>query len=70
MFRSGFLPRILGIWLIVNGVAYLVISFSELLVPQYANVVSTIAFPALFGEIAIILWLLIMGAKERPVTAG
>ncbi len=68
--RSGFLPRILGLWLIVNGFAYLTVSFTELLVPQYANLVSTIAFPALFGEIAIILWLSIMGAKERPVTAG
>jgi|GEM_PF-5960229 len=26
-------------------------------------------FPALFGEIAIILWLLIVGAKQRPLTA-
>jgi hypothetical protein len=69
VFRSGFLPRLLGVWLIVNGVGYLAISFSEFLLPRYANTISTFAFPALFGEIAIILWLLIMGAKERSVTA-
>lgn len=69
VFRSGFLPRTFGVWLIINGFAYLAISFSELLLPRYADVVSTIAFPALFGEIAIILWLLIMGAKVQQAVA-
>jgi hypothetical protein len=67
VFRSGFLPRFLGIWLIVNGFAYLADFFAELLLPQYADLVSTIILPALFGEVAIILWLVIMGAKERPI---
>ncbi len=67
--RSGFLPRILGVWLIVNGFAYLTISFTGLLLPQYGDMVSRIAFPALFGEMAIMLWLLIKGAKVQPSTA-
>ncbi len=32
--------------------------------------VSNIAFPALLGEMAIILWLLIKGAKVQPVAAA
>lgn len=64
VFRSRFLPRVLGIWLIVNGFAYLAMSFTGLLLPQYENVVGNIAFPALFGELAIMLWLVIKGAKE------
>ena len=68
--RSGFLPRILGAWLIINGFAYLTISFTGLLLPQYEEMVSTIAFPALLGEIAIVLWLLIKGANVQPVAAA
>ena len=67
--KSGFLPRILGVWLIINGFAYLAISFTGLVLPQYAGMVSTIALPTLFGEMAIALWLLIKGAKVQPLAA-
>jgi len=67
--RSGYLPRILGVWLIVNGFAYLALSFTSLLLPQYQDMVSRITFPALFGELAIMLWLVIKGAKLQPLAA-
>jgi len=70
VFRSGFLPRILGVWLIINGFAYLALSFTGLLLPQYQKMVSNITFPALLGEMAIMLWLLIMGAKDQPLDAA
>jgi len=70
VYRSGFLPRILGVWLIINGFAYLTISFTGLLLPQYEDMVSNIAFPALLGELAIMLWLLIKGAKPQPLDAA
>jgi hypothetical protein len=66
VFRSRFLPRVLGVWLIINGFAYLTLSLTGLLLPHYEAMVSRIAFPALLGEIAIMLWLLIKGAKEQP----
>jgi hypothetical protein len=69
VYRSRFLPRFLGVWLIINGFAYLTISLTGLLVPQYEDVVSNYAFPALLGEMAIMLWLLIKGAKSQPVDA-
>jgi hypothetical protein len=65
--KSGFLPRILGVWLVVNCFAYLAIFFTGLLFPQYNNIVYNIAFPVLFGEMAIALWLLTMGAKVQPL---
>lgn len=68
--KSGFLPRILGVWLVVNCFAYLAIFFTGLLFPQYNNIVYNIAFPVLFGEMAIALWLLIMGAKVQPLEAA
>ena len=69
VYRSRFLPRFLGVWLIINGFAYLTISFTGLLLPQYEDRVSPIAFPALLGEMAIMLWLLIKGAKPQPLDA-
>jgi hypothetical protein len=69
VFRSRFLPRFLGVWLIINGFAYLIESFTGLLVPQYEDMVSNIAFPALLGEMALMLWLVIKGAKEQALAA-
>jgi hypothetical protein len=70
VYRSRFLPRFLGVWLVLNGFAYLAMSFTGLLLPQYEEVVSNIAFPALLGEMAFMLWLLIMGAKVKPLDAS
>src|SRR5260370_14974874 len=68
VYRSRFLPRFLGVWLIINGFAYLVMSFTGLLLPRYEDRVSNIAFPALLGQMAIMLWLLIKGAIPKPAT--
>ncbi len=70
VFRSGFLPRILGGWLVINGVAYVAISLTGLLSPQRVETVSRIAIPALLGELAFTLWLLVVGAKVTPSAAG
>ncbi len=67
VFRSAFIPRILGIALVINGFAYLAISFTGLLEPNYVDRVSKVASPALLGEGAIILWLLIKGAKPQTL---
>jgi hypothetical protein len=66
VYRSGFLPRFLGVWLFINGLAYVTISFTGLLSPQHVKTVSTIATPVLFGEMALMLWLLIVGARVKP----
>ncbi len=66
VYRSRFLPRLIGVWLIVNGFAYLALSFTGLMLPQYEDAVSNITFPALFGELALMLWLLVFGARVRP----
>lgn len=62
--RSLFLPRILGLLLIVNGMAYVAICLTSLLLPDYAAVVNRAAMPAELGEIWITLWLLIKGIRE------
>ena len=68
--RSGFLPRFLGVWLILNCFAYLALSLIALLFPPYYGTAFKMATPLLFAELAITLWLLIKGAKVQPMTAA
>lgn len=71
--RSRFLPRFLGVWLVINGFAYVIMSFTGELFPQYQDKVFIISQPALFGELALMLWLVIKGTTRvtsaRPVGA-
>lgn len=67
VYRSGFLPRVLGVLLLINGFAYPIVSFTTVLAPQYRNAVWQMAFPFLFGEMAIMLWLVIRGARDQPL---
>ena len=69
VFRSGFLPRFLGVWLMINCFAYIALSMIALLTPPYYGTAFAWAQPFLFGELAILLWLLIKGAKV-PVREG
>jgi Domain of unknown function (DUF4386) len=70
VYRSRFLPRLLGVWLVINGIAYVVISVTGLLLPQYESRVFNLAFPAMLGELAIMLYLLIKGARVQPAAAA
>lgn len=63
--RSRLLPRFLGYWLVLNGLAYLALCICGVVLPQYEDTVSNIAFPLQLGEIAFALWLVIMGARPR-----
>jgi hypothetical protein len=63
VYRSRFLPRFLGVWLAIDGFAYVILSLTSVLLPQYYNKVLTYSQPALFGEVAFMLWLLIKGAR-------
>ena len=65
VYRSGFLPRFLGVWLVVNGAGYLVLSATGMLAPDHYGALFSLATPVLFGEVALMLWLLIVGARTR-----
>jgi hypothetical protein len=61
---------LLGVLLVINVFAYLAMSFTGLLLPQYEDMVSNIAFPAQLGELAFMLWLMVKGAKPQPLGAA
>jgi Domain of unknown function (DUF4386) len=75
IFRSGFLPRVLGILIQVAGVCYLTNSFALFLAPAVASrIFPGILVPAFVGETSLCLWLLVKGVdaekwKERNVRA-
>jgi hypothetical protein len=70
VYRSRFLPRFLGVWLAIGGFAYVILSLTGELLPQYQEKVFTYSQPAFFGELAIILWLVIKGAKPPADATG
>jgi hypothetical protein len=65
VFKSGFLPRILGIVLMVECFGWLLYPIQFFFFP--GNVVLTYLSSAagFIGEFSLMLWLLIMGAKEQ-----
>ncbi len=66
VYKSGFLPRILGVLLIIACLGYLANSLVAFgLLPS--GVVSWIVGQLTICELPIILWLLIMGAKDQPL---
>ena len=65
VFKSRMLPRVLGVLLIMGGFAYLIDVFAELLLPGYADLAFSnyVHLPASVSEVAICLWLLLMGVR-------
>jgi len=70
VFKSGFLPRILGVLLIAACFGYLADSLTSLLLPSYGDLVTRYAgILQGAGELPIMFWLLIKGAKDQPLDA-
>ena len=70
VYRSRFLPRFLGVWLALAGFAWVILSLTGVLLPQHADKVDTYLQPAILGEIAFMLWLVIKGAKPPALDAA
>src|SRR5574341_626538 len=64
VFQSGFLPRILGVLLIIGCMGYLVDSFAAFLFPTLGVNIAIFTF---WGEVLFPLWLLIKGVKETQL---
>jgi hypothetical protein len=70
VYRSRFLPRFLGVWLVFAGIAWVILSLTGILLPQYQDKVDSYSQPALFGEIALMFWFLIKGAKPKQLVGS
>ena len=62
IFRSRFLPRLIGVLYGIAGLCYLANSFVYLMAPSLSS--PAILAPCLLGEGALALWMLIVGVNE------
>jgi len=70
VYKSRFLPRFLGVWLMIGCFAWLAFSVTGLLFPGHEDKVFSLAQPITLGEVVTMFWLAILGAKEkRPAAA-
>jgi len=64
VYRSGYLPRFIGVLLIVAGIGYLFNSFAGIVLPSLAAVAFPwTLLPGFFAELALCLWLLLKGVN-------
>jgi hypothetical protein len=64
--RSRFIPPLLGYLLFAAGAGYLAAAFVGLVIPRFSAIVTPVAGVLEIGELPIIFWLLIRGARESP----
>ncbi|MES2342010.1 MAG: DUF4386 domain-containing protein [Pseudomonadota bacterium] len=70
IFRSGYLPRLVGLLMQAAGASYLIAAFAQLFAPAFAaQITPAILLPALVGESTLCLWLLLKGVNLRAWTA-
>ena len=66
VYKSGILPKVLGILLMLGCFGYLINFLGNTLISDYSKlgISSYISLPASLGEIGTCLWLLFLGAKD------
>jgi hypothetical protein len=62
VYKSGYIPRIVGVLLVIASLCYLTQSFGNILLPNYAEIFASVGFLSIV-EIALPLWLLIKGVN-------
>ncbi len=61
--RSRYFPKLLGYLLYISGFAYVVTSIAEAAFPAQAGLVTKLVTPLYYGELVMVLWLPIVGAR-------
>lgn len=69
VFKSSFLPKLLGVLLMLGCFSYLITFFGETLFPRY-SIPGFVMLPASLGEIGTCLWLLVVGVRKPAPGAG
>lgn len=67
--KSGFLPRLLGMLLILDGVAEMVWFLQALLLPDHPEIKTPGTVVSLLAEVGLTLWLLIRGVRVADPAA-
>ena len=68
--KSKFIPKIIGIFLVIGCFSYLLESITGFFLPDYSEIVSPyLMLPLMIGEFSIIFWLLIKGVRTTSQIA-
>lgn len=77
VYKSGFMPKLLGVLVMLGGLGYLIDSFAKIILSNYADYASLflliVAIPGTIGEVGFAIWLLVRGKKipdTKPATTN
>jgi hypothetical protein len=66
---SGYIPKVLGVLLILAGAGYVIDTMANALLANYGDYETTflliVAVPSVIGEFAFTIWLLLRGGKQQ-----
>jgi hypothetical protein len=65
VYKSGFVPKVLGVLLFIGCLGHLLSFLSTFLFPNISAILIPIAETVMLGELPIFLWLLIKGVKDQ-----
>jgi hypothetical protein len=72
IFKSGYIPRLIGILLFIAGIGYLIDSIANFMMPNYNNYANifliVVIVPGVIGELSLTIWLLFKGVKDDLVS--
>lgn len=72
--KSGFIPRFIGVFMVVAGGAYMIDTLANALLSAYSDIEAVllviVAVPALIGELGFALWLLLRGTRLPDSSSG
>ncbi len=67
--QSGFIPKFIGVLLLLAGAGYLIDSFAQFLLPNYADYKNVfmlvVVVPGVVGELSFTVWLLLRGGRQQ-----
>jgi hypothetical protein len=66
VFKSGFIPKFIGVLLVIAGLGYIIDSLCKFLMPHYTITIASYTF---IGEFLLIIYLLIKGVKDQQPAA-
>jgi hypothetical protein len=72
LYRSHYVPRVLGVLVVAAGVGYALESLASLHAPECGGLARAVLLaPALVGELGLVAWLLVKGVsvRQQPVSA-
>jgi hypothetical protein len=70
VYKSGFLPRVIGVLLVIGGCGLFLEVFIYFLLPGYSIVNNILLIPQTLSEFVFLLWVLIRGINESKVKAA